>query len=332
MKTLLAVFLLLIVTASLGAAVLAQNQREGNTSSSDPTPAVNQTEETETDDSGSDSGDEPLVISPNPTADQQEQSEGSESGGEGHRARVEKTYEDGTKTISVSEAGPYNHSTTVTIVNDTYKTIVVESTRGSLIIEVDGRGPADITRNGVFMEQVSEEFENYTEIDEIEIDPAQNRIRARVRDREGNESETEIPETLQTRVRARIESEDVNLTMDKEQKQIRLVSAANVTAMTREKIQLENGSVFITTEKVRQRVHILPETASENARLHANFHTVKAVEIVEEDGSIVYSIQGLQRGKILGLIDTQVDSETQVDPETGRVIKSNKPWWSFLVF
>lgn len=247
------------------------------------------------------------------------------------RTRVEKILEGGVKQIKVINAGRYHLNKTVTIVNNTYKKIEIDTPKGSITVEVAGRTPAEVTRNEVFVKRLSEEFENYTEIKKVELDAIRNKIQVRVTNENGDEVNEEIPETVRTRVRARIQRKPVNITLDSGKKQIILSSEA-ASAIVKDKIEVENETVYLVTAKIRKRIHVLPDNASETAKLRANFHVVKAMELVEEDGNVVYKLQGRQIGKILGLIPTEMDVESDVDAETGDVKNIRRPWWSFLVF
>jgi hypothetical protein len=263
-----------------------------------------------------------MVISPAPISSQIR---------ERIRTETQKTYENGTKVIAVTNAGRYSLNKTVTVVNSTYKLVQVDTPKGSISVEVAGRTPAEVTRNGEFVKRLSEEFENCTGIDRVEMDPVRNRVRAMVRNETDEEEEIGIPETLRTHVRARIQDKPVNVTLDSEKKEIVLTSE-QASAITKEKIEIDNETVYLVTEKVRKGVHVLPENASETAKLRANFHLVKAIELVEEDGAVLYRLQGRQIGKILGLFPTEVEVGSDVDAETGEVKSISRPWWSFLVF
>lgn len=46
---------------------------------------------------------------------------------------------------------------------------------------------------------------------------------------------------------------------------------------------------------------------------------------------VAYHLKAKQRGRFLGMFKTKLNIEAEVDAETGEVIETTKPWWSFLV-
>jgi hypothetical protein len=45
---------------------------------------------------------------------------------------------------------------------------------------------------------------------------------------------------------------------------------------------------------------------------------------------MAYSVKTKTRAKILGLFNTNVNTEVEVDAETGEIIRTRKPWWAVL--
>jgi len=253
------------------------------------------------------------------------------SGVSGAKTTVTKTYEDGTKQIAVTNAGRWELNKTVTVVNGTYKSVEIVTPQKTITVEIAGRGAADEVRNNVTLAKLSEEFGGYSEVGDVQLDPETNRVTARVHAENGTEQDTEIPETVRTVLRVNLQEKEVNISISGETKTIN-ITTATMTLATANKAEVENGTLYIVTAKARKAVHILPENASEMAKLKAGFHVVKTVEIAESDGNVVYAIKGRQTGKILGIVQTAVDVSSDVDVGTGAVSNIRKPWWAFLVF
>lgn len=53
---------------------------------------------------------------------------------------------------------------------------------------------------------------------------------------------------------------------------------------------------------------------------------------VSEDGKVVYTVKGVQKGKLLGLFDVELEGDADVDASSGTVVRINKPFWAALVF
>jgi hypothetical protein len=100
---------------------------------------------------------------------------------------------------------------------------------------------------------------------------------------------------------------------------------------TKLKVKLSNG--------MDSEVKIMPDTASEKAleQLKMNVCSEEngcSVELKEvgqgTELKAAYEMQAKKDAKFLGLFNTQMQVKTQVDAENGEVIKTQKPWWSFL--
>ncbi len=86
-------------------------------------------------------------------------------------------------------------------------------------------------------------------------------------------------------------------------------------------------------------IKIMPDTASQTAlerlRLrNCNLSDNCSLELKEvgngNQTKIIYEMQAKKETKILWLFKTKMKIEAQVDAETGDVISTKKPWWSFL--
>ena len=64
----------------------------------------------------------------------------------------------------------------------------------------------------------------------------------------------------------------------------------------------------------------------------ANNFTFEIKEIADgETRKAVFQAKALKSGRLLGIFNTEVDLEALIDTETGKIIKTNRPWWAFLV-
>ena len=87
-------------------------------------------------------------------------------------------------------------------------------------------------------------------------------------------------------------------------------------------------------------VKIMPEVASERAieRLglkvcnESNGCSIGFKEVgVENKTRLFYSLKAEKEGRFLGLFKTKMGVTSDVDAETGEVVRMKKPWWAFLV-
>lgn len=99
--------------------------------------------------------------------------------------------------------------------------------------------------------------------------------------------------------------------------------------------------IFNLSNGRKAEIKIMPETASQTAieRLGELNFTIelKEVEKEENNGSKtikkiipVYELTGNKEGRFLGIFKIIAKVQTQIDAETGEVVKTIKPWWAFL--
>jgi len=84
-----------------------------------------------------------------------------------------------------------------------------------------------------------------------------------------------------------------------------------------------------------QDIIVLPDevilTAFEELQATDNF-VFELNEVVDGDTrKAAFSAKASKPGKLLGVFNTQVDLETLIDTVTGEIIKTERPWWAFLV-
>jgi len=89
-------------------------------------------------------------------------------------------------------------------------------------------------------------------------------------------------------------------------------------------------------------IKIMPNVASERAlerlRLKVcseeNNCTIELKEVAQNrnqnETRLAYEIKAEKRARIFGLFRVKMKVQSQVDAETGEIIFSKKPWWSFL--
>lgn len=87
-------------------------------------------------------------------------------------------------------------------------------------------------------------------------------------------------------------------------------------------------------------IKVMPSVASERAierlRLkvcsNENNCSVQLKEVSSgNNSSLAYEVKARKHVKFLGLFDTDMDVQAQVNAETGEIINVEKPWWAFLV-
>jgi hypothetical protein len=125
--------------------------------------------------------------------------------------------------------------------------------------------------------------------------------------------------------RIRLQSEGISADTDLELEEDKNNSHTKLRA------KLSNGKIA--------EIKIMPNTASATAlarlRLKVcsldNNCTIELKEVGERNQTrAVYEIKAEKRARIFGLFKARMRLESQIDAETGEVIRTKRPWWSFL--
>ena len=105
------------------------------------------------------------------------------------------------------------------------------------------------------------------------------------------------------------------------------VEETNENNETKIRLRLSNNE----TKELR----VLPDRASEIAKERLKVRNLTRLELKEKIHNnipaVVYNIEANKNGKFLGIFKFAMKVSTEVDPETGEVITTSKPWWAFLV-
>ena len=140
-------------------------------------------------------------------------------------------------------------------------------------------------------------------------------------DEKGNK--IQIMEKIREKIRLKLNGIEVDCSCNLTQEQVQ--------NKTRLKVQLSNGK--------NSEIKVMPNTASETAlkrlRLKVcsqeNNCTIELKEVGKGNQTrIAYEIQIQRHAKLLGMFRLKMQTKSQVDAETGELIRVKKPWWAFL--
>ncbi|MFC1730573.1 hypothetical protein ACFL6I_09570 [candidate division KSB1 bacterium] len=115
------------------------------------------------------------------------------------------------------------------------------------------------------------------------------------------------------------------------------VSADSLPNLTQERMQNRTRLYTGLSNGRNAEIKVMPDTASETAlqRLRLRNCNEDCVIELKEVGvrnqtRFAYEVRTQRNSKVLGLFGARMKVNAQVDAETGKMIKVNKPWWAFL--
>lgn len=99
------------------------------------------------------------------------------------------------------------------------------------------------------------------------------------------------------------------------------------------------GNLFAASTK-EPVLKVMPDTAFEKAlealgeveNAQIELKQVQAADIndKEKENGFIYQVKADKKVKLFGLFKFKIPLTAQIDTQTGLVIKTQKPWWSFL--
>jgi len=132
-----------------------------------------------------------------------------------------------------------------------------------------------------------------------------------------------------------LESEEIKIEIEQQLNGVHLnctdCKFAKSQNKTKAYTKLKNGSNFD--------IKIMPEVASETALAklrikncnESNNCTIQLKEVGKENKTRMnYEFQAQKTYRFLGLFKSNKLVSSEIDSETGKVVKTNAPWWSFL--
>ncbi len=145
-------------------------------------------------------------------------------------------------------------------------------------------------------------------------------------------------------LRAEIKGKNITFQRDDNKSDELRIRSGNHTARTMFNITEEvgdDGKTILKFENgnISREIKIMPDTASERAleRLRmkvcneSNNCTIELKDVgANKAAKIAYEVQADRHYKILGIFKAKAQERAQIDAETGEVISTKGPWWSFL--
>lgn len=92
------------------------------------------------------------------------------------------------------------------------------------------------------------------------------------------------------------------------------------------RLDIEGSKIMMNTSAGQKQI-MLPEAAINASGILAR-EAVQNVMLAEKSQKPVYSIKSTRQVKLLFFMPVSMESQTDVDAETGKIISVSKPWWS----
>ena len=110
------------------------------------------------------------------------------------------------------------------------------------------------------------------------------------------------------------------------------VSSRAVSAITVEKVLVEDGQLYLGAPGQAQAVKVLPHQVPDIVQAETGASAVMTIELKTKAETPVYAASGVKRARLLGVIPVNVAVKTEINAASGEIISVQKPWWSFLTF
>ena len=106
------------------------------------------------------------------------------------------------------------------------------------------------------------------------------------------------------------------------------IKSGTFSATSKEVFVIKESKLYMQTSSGNTQIKVMPEQAVSSSMIEK----VDNVELETSEEKAVYSISGSSSGKLLLVIPLKAEINVKINAETGEIISTEKPWWSFLAF
>lgn len=111
----------------------------------------------------------------------------------------------------------------------------------------------------------------------------------------------------------------------------------DVTVNSNLAVNVESGTTIVTLSNGTQlRIVIGSDEARNSAEAYLEVNDCSDCEVELKERSVngeahaVYTVTTTKQARVLGIFSTSMDVSADVDAQTGVVVGTRKPWWSFM--
>ena len=206
------------------------------------------------------------------------------------------------------------------------KTVVDENGRKVKVetkTETNGKGETKTKEKRTFIDENGNKVTIETETEVNENGETETEVKRKIVTSDGKEivfkTKTET-ENGKTETKTSIEIEGIGfetkLTVKEETENGKTILKAKLSTGAEQEIITQPDEILKTA---------LAEIGGKNI-------TIELSEAIEDNQrTAVFKAKTTNPGKFLGIFNVNVDLETLIDTEKGAIIKTNRPWWAFLV-
>lgn len=136
------------------------------------------------------------------------------------------------------------------------------------------------------------------------------------------QTQTQQTTTTTTQNKYYIKNQEVNIEQNK-------ISVGETSVESGLEIFEVDSVIYARASSGNKEIKVLPDEAVSVAD---KVESVESVEISQDGESAVYVVKGTKKARLFLIFPLSADVEQSVDVETGEVVSTEKPWWSFLAF
>lgn len=125
------------------------------------------------------------------------------------------------------------------------------------------------------------------------------------------------------------DKQEMRISVDKA-KQKSLLEIGGEMINTQKAIEIKDSKLYMETAAGTKEIMISPNDIYAKGREMTT--SIEEVKLTEESQNPVYSIRGTKQAKLFFFLPVTLNLEMGVSAESGEVLSTHKPWWSFLTW
>lgn len=138
----------------------------------------------------------------------------------------------------------------------------------------------------------------------------------------------QVLELPRLEVEARVKNRNVMVKKEENKIYVEVNGPVRVKAVVEAPVAVDVNSI----EVGRRPLKVLPDEVLEKIKRKLKNVLPEEIKLRVEENKPVYQVKAKVKGRLLFIIPVEIPVETEVDAETGTVVRIRKPWWSIFAF
>ena len=104
------------------------------------------------------------------------------------------------------------------------------------------------------------------------------------------------------------------------------IKSGTTSVTSKEEFVIKESKLYMKISSGDKQIKIIPDEAISSSKIER----IGGVTLETSEEKVVYSVSGNSSGKLFLVIPITAEIDVKINAETGEIISTENPWWSFL--